>query len=245
MSRKKKQSQALVESPGKRPQVGDDFRETILREVKPPYRDRYQSIVAQIEKVCLGHCEPLDHEYLATSMLLAATCCQKGTPVVEGRAKAESWAAGILWTVGMINFLDDKSSEPHLSSAAAAKAFGVSQATLQAKCREVREGLDIRSLDPRYTLPSMLIHNPLIWMLETEEGFVVDARDLPMEVQQAAFEEGLIPFVVDPDRKFGTGLTVLPRDAFDGEAESQLGGDDAEEDLDDAGWDAGVFRIFD
>lgn len=40
--------------------------------------------------------------------------------------------------------------------------------------------------------------NPLIWMLEVN-GFTVDARHLPLEVQDIAYAKGLIPYV--PARK--------------------------------------------
>ena len=60
---------------------------------------------------------------------------------------------------------------------------------------EIREGLDIGHLDPTWTLPSMLIHNPYVWLLENEDGVVVDIRHLPREEQQAAFDQGAIPFI--------------------------------------------------
>jgi hypothetical protein len=49
-------------------------------------------------------------------------------------------------------------------------------------------------LDPRWTLPSRLIDNPMVWMLEVN-GYIVDVRDAPLELQEEAFRRGLIPFV--------------------------------------------------
>jgi hypothetical protein len=34
--------------------------------------------------------------------------------------------------------------------------------------------------------------NPLVWMAEVN-GLLVDLRDMPREVQEAAYEKGLIP----------------------------------------------------
>ncbi|MFT5327634.1 MAG: hypothetical protein ACI8P0_005526, partial [Planctomycetaceae bacterium] len=36
--------------------------------------------------------------------------------------------------------------------------------------------------------------NPLIWMVEVD-GFIMDLRSAPRELQEAAFEEGLIPYI--------------------------------------------------
>ena len=52
--------------------------------------------------------------------------------------------------------------------------------------------------DPDWCLPSMVETNPLVWMIEVD-GFTVDARWLPRELQEIAFEKGLIPYV--PDEK--------------------------------------------
>jgi hypothetical protein len=46
----------------------------------------------------------------------------------------------------------------------------------------------------RWTLPSKLYDNPFVWMLEVN-GFMVDIRKAPLELQEEAFRLGLIPFV--------------------------------------------------
>jgi hypothetical protein len=58
--------------------------------------------------------------------------------------------------------------------------------------------LEISQLDPRWTLPSKLQDNPLVWMLEVN-GFMIDIRNAPLELQEEAFRLGLIPFV--PERR--------------------------------------------
>src|SRR5271165_4306753 len=42
--------------------------------------------------------------------------------------------------------------------------------------------------------PSKFDINPLIWML-TVNGMMVDVRHLPIEVQEVAYQKGLIPYV--------------------------------------------------
>ena len=54
--------------------------------------------------------------------------------------------------------------------------------------------LKTRIMDPDWTLPSLLERNPLVWMAEVN-GLLVDLRHMPREVQEIAFEKGLIPFI--------------------------------------------------
>ncbi len=47
---------------------------------------------------------------------------------------------------------------------------------------------------PEWTLPSRLADNPMVWMLEID-GWMIDIRQAPVELQQLAYEKGLIPFI--------------------------------------------------
>lgn len=175
-------------------ELADELRQ--LRErIDPKYVDRFKSITELTDAFCLDHLQPLHVEYLAACQGLAAACCQGGSPVAEGKAKAQTWAAAIAYTIGWVNFLTDPESQPAMTSKEVAAAFGISVGTMQSRSLEIREGLNIAQFDPNWTIPSMLIHNPYIWFLETDSGVVVDIRDLPREEQQKAFEQGLIPFI--------------------------------------------------
>ena len=74
------------------------------------------------------------------------------------------------------------------------KAFGISQATGQAKSKTIWDLLKIRSFDPHWTLPSQMDRNPMAWMIEFN-GFILDARYLKREIQEEAFRKGLIPYI--------------------------------------------------
>ena len=47
---------------------------------------------------------------------------------------------------------------------------------------------------PKWTLPSRIAGNPRVWMLQVN-GFIIDIRSAPVEVQRLAFNKGLIPFI--------------------------------------------------
>ena len=158
-------------------------------EVRMPFRERYAELSDIIHRFCESH---LNDEYQEVCCRLAADLCRDDSPILTGQAK--SWAAGIIWTVGRVNFLSDPSFEPSMTQAEFSKAIGVSPATISAKSRDIWNGLDLRQLDPNYTIASRMESNPLIWMAEVN-GFLVDLRHAPREVQEIAYEQGLIPYI--------------------------------------------------
>ena len=51
-------------------------------------------------------------------------------------------------------------------------------------------------------MPSLLEHNPFAWFIEID-GMIMDARNLPPEIQEGAFQEGLIPSVPGGEARSG------------------------------------------
>ncbi len=47
---------------------------------------------------------------------------------------------------------------------------------------------------PKWTLPSLIDQNSLIWMLEVN-GLIIDIRHAPRALQEEAFQKGLIPYI--------------------------------------------------
>ena len=74
------------------------------------------------------------------------------------------------------------------------KAFGVGESTGQGKSMLIRRMLKIRQFDHRWTLPSRMDENPTIWLLNFN-GLMMDIRHAPREVQEVAFNKGLIPYI--------------------------------------------------
>ena len=54
--------------------------------------------------------------------------------------------------------------------------------------------LNTHQLDPKWSLPSLLDANLLVWMAEVN-GILVDLRQAPREVQEIAFNKGMIPYI--------------------------------------------------
>jgi hypothetical protein len=173
----------------------EQLKADLTEHIEPAYRDRFRELTELTDAFCRRHLKPLEAEFIACCRMLAAACCQEGTPIVEGRTKATTWAAAIVYTIGWVNFLSDPSFEPTMTSEEMAAALGLSVGTMQRRSVEIREGLEIIRLDPNWTLPSRMDENPLVWLVQDENGLVVDIRTLPREEQVEAYEAGLIPYV--------------------------------------------------
>jgi len=150
----------------------------------------YSAIVKLIDTICAQH---LNNEYAELAHRLAATLARKRpSPIVRG--KPEIWACAILYALGTVNFLFDKTQTPHLRADELCALCGVSTSSGANKAKLIRDMLKMHPMDPDWCLPSRVDDNPLVWMLEVN-GFVVDVRHLPREVQEIAYEKGLIPYI--------------------------------------------------
>ena len=81
-------------------------------------------------------------------------------------------------------------------------AFGVSKSTGAAKAKAVREALGISQMDPRWYGPSKMESNSLAWMILVN-GFIVDVRSMPRDIQEAAYATGLIPYLPEAQPRQG------------------------------------------
>lgn len=165
-----------------------DHREP--QKVPKSMQAHFDAIVALTDAVCLEH---LNDEYADLCRRLTAALCRKRpSPLAKGYV--EPWACGIAYATGSVNFLFDRKQTPHLSAGELCALFGVSQRTGAARATEIRKLFDMYQMDPNWSRPSSLDQNPLVWMIQVD-GFVVDARRIPREIQEQAFNLGLIPYV--------------------------------------------------
>jgi hypothetical protein len=124
--------------------------------------------------------------------MAAALSRKRPSPLESGRTR--SWAAGIVYALGRVNFLSDDSRERHMTMSDLCEKIGVSQCNASTKSREIWKRLDLMQLHPDWCVPSMLDENPLAWMIEMN-GLPVDVRMMPREVQEEAYRVGLISYV--------------------------------------------------
>ena len=150
----------------------------------------FAAITAITDRVCTEH---LNDEYAELArQAIAALCRKRPSPLARGSVQV--WACAVVYALGQVNFLSDRSGEPHMAMAELCAVFDVSGSTGANKARVVRDALKMGQFDLTWTLPSQVANNPMAWLVEVD-GLVVDARHLPRGLQELAHERGLIPYV--------------------------------------------------
>ena len=155
----------------------------------------YEKVVGLTDDICKRH---LTSEYRDLARAMAAALFRK-RPSALTSGQPRTWACGIIYVLGRINFLSDPSFPPHMTTAELCAAFQVGESTVHAKARIIENAIGIGPLDPQWMLRSLADKNPLVWIAEVN-GLLVDLRDMPREVQEIALEDGLIPYI-PADRK--------------------------------------------
>ena len=153
-------------------------------------REVFDDIVARTDSFCLRH---LDAEYAGLCVALAAKLARK-RPSPLTRGDRDIWAAGIVYAIGRVNFLADPNQTPHLRTDELAQLLGVKQTTMTNKGRLIMDTLDIGLMDPEFSRREMIERNPMVWMLQID-GLIVDARQLPEQIQVELHRHGLIPYI--------------------------------------------------
>jgi Domain of unknown function (DUF6398) len=148
----------------------------------------FDAIVAITDPFCTEH---FNAEYAEVCRRLAAALSRKRpSPLASGNVR--TWACAIVYTAGSVNFLFDRSQTPFMSAADLAARFDVAKSTAGNKSKAVRDALKIKQFDWHWCLPSQVDSYPLAWMIQVD-GIHVDARLMPREIQEEAFDRGFIP----------------------------------------------------
>ena len=108
--------------------------------------------------------------------------------------RKNTWAAAIIYAITTNNFIFDKSQPIHLTADELCAPFGLSKSTVSNKAREIRDMFNITYLNPEWQLAILAEDNPVNWLFNVN-GFVIDIRMAPADVQVEAYRQGLIPFV--------------------------------------------------
>ena len=159
-------------------------------QVPKQMQSKFEEITTLTDAFCSTY---LNTEYAQMSRKLTAALCRKRpSPLVRGKAK--TWAGGIVHALGMVNFLYDPSQTPHIKATELYKNFGIGQSTGQGKSKQIRDMMNMSQMSPDWCLPSRIDDNPLIWMVSVN-GFIMDIRNAPREIQVEALNQGIIPHI--------------------------------------------------
>jgi hypothetical protein len=163
-----------------------------LDELKIPkgLRPVADEIVGITDSVCLS---VLDEEYADLARRAVAKLARKRPSPLQTSRRA-TWAAGVVYALGHVNFLSDPASEPCVTADQLSAAFGVAKSTMSSKARQVRDLLQISHFSPEFQRADVAARNPLAWIIEVN-GLAVDARHVPPGIQAEAYRRGLIPYI--------------------------------------------------
>lgn len=165
---------------------------TTAKTIKVPkgWERPFGALIALTDGFCDKH---LNHEYAELARYaIAALCRKRPSPLTNGHP--QTWACAVLYALGQVNFLSDRSTAPYMAMADLCGHFGIAPSTGGNKAKLVRTALSMHQFDHNWTLPSRLESSSLSWLIELD-GLIVDARQLPVEMQAVAVQKGLIPFV--------------------------------------------------
>src|SRR3990172_14457 len=125
-------------------------------------RPVYEAVARRTDRFFSQH---LNDEYCDLCRKLAAALARKRpSPLQQG--DSNTWACAIVYAIGRVNFLFDKTQSPHLSAKELCSLFGLSQSTVSAKAGKIMKMMSTFQLDPRWCLPSLQADNPLVWLIQ-------------------------------------------------------------------------------
>jgi len=179
-------------------------RKRTWKDVPDKLKQAHEAIVKMVDAFCDTH---LNEDYKRLCHEMAEVLCLADFPLDEGQPTC--WAAAIVHAIGWVNFLQDPHHSPHMTTTQIADCFGVSQSTMLAKSKIIRDELDLIQMDPDWCTPAMLENNPLVWMLKVN-GFIIDIRAAPRGAQEEAYRLGLIPYIPADRQKTDNEIPFLP-----------------------------------
>lgn len=162
--------------------------------MQPKIPKEMQKTYEEISQLLIDYSsEYLNKEYEELCLhALEKLCRKRPSPLKSGTTNG--WAAGIVHAIGSNNFIFDRSQPIHMTAKKLAAPFGVAASTASSKASAIKKLLKIDYSRAEWCLPSMAASNPMLWMVSIN-GFLLDARTLPVEMQRICYEKGLIPFV--------------------------------------------------
>lgn len=150
-------------------------------------KEKIENISQELIEMTGGFCdEYLDDEYkeLARKLILKM---KRKHQVPFLRGWTESWAAGVIYALGQINFLFDQSSEPYVEAADIPEYFDVSQSTASQKAKTIRDMFDLGYWDPEFSTTRMQESNPL------RDMAVVNGLVVPVDALQDSHSDAEHP----------------------------------------------------
>lgn len=145
--------------------------------------EKEEQIIGFVSKFCT---EQINEEYKQLCIDLTKKLGRKrNVPFMTG--KAEIWAASIVYTIGMLNFLFDKSFEPYIPSSDIHEYFGTKNSTISAKSKLIRDLLKLHRFSNEFSTNQMIDSNPINQFVMVDD-MLVPLDSIPEEYQKMVKE---------------------------------------------------------
>jgi len=154
-----------------------------MKSQKQEIKDREELLIGMTKTFCA---EKLDEDYSQLCEKMIKKLGRK-RDVPFQRGKPEIWAAAVVYALGSINFLWDKSFEPYMTTDEICQYFGTKKSTVSNKAHEINEMLKLGYFNPEFSTQHISQSNPLNEMVMVN-GFIVPLKSLPEDVQKMVRE---------------------------------------------------------
>ncbi|MCK4465538.1 MAG: hypothetical protein KAU83_07490 [Bacteroidales bacterium] len=165
---------------------------------KEEIKDREKKLLELTGTFCA---QKLDDDYFQLCKKLVKKLGRK-RDVPFKRGKIEIWAAAVIYSIGSINFLFDKSFEPYMTAEQISEYFGTKNSTVSNKARQIKDMFDLWHFSPEFSTQRMTESNPFNNMVMMD-GFIVPLDTIPEDLQEMVKEaraEGRdIEFTTEPE----------------------------------------------
>ncbi|MFO7897160.1 MAG: DUF6398 domain-containing protein [Candidatus Cloacimonadales bacterium] len=103
------------------------------------------------------------------------------------RGRLEIWAAAVVYAIGSINFLFDKSFEPYMTAEQISEYFGTKKTTVSNKAKQIKDMFNLWYLSPEFSTQKMIANNPFNNMVVVD-GLTIPLESLPADLQEMVKE---------------------------------------------------------
>lgn len=138
---------------------------------------------AELIGMTAGFCDTyLDEEYKELcEKLIRKMSRKRQVPFLSGQMK--NWAAGVVYAIGSINFLFDKSFEPYVSVTGICDYFGTKKSTTSQKSKDIQTLFKLSYFDDDFSTSHMQEKNPFKNLVMVN-GLIIPKEALPPELQE-------------------------------------------------------------
>ncbi|QTD38940.1 hypothetical protein JL193_06715 [Polaribacter batillariae] len=150
---------------------------------KAQIKEREKQLLELTGAFCI---QKINQEYLELCEKLIKKMARK-REVPFKRGKLEIWASAVIYAIGSINFLFDKSFEPYVSSKQICEYFNTKQTTVSSKARIIKEMFDLWHFSPEFSTQSMEKTNPFNNVVFVDD-LIVPLDSLSEEMQQMVLD---------------------------------------------------------